>query len=84
MTWDAAYYYCKALSKIEGSGITGMAKLANFKPLGASGSGWLNILATGATVATSTTTCNARTVSLSSGEVVNANRCIGDHYALCE
>ena len=81
MTWEQAYYYCEALSKIDDS-ITGMAKKDSFEPVVVDGNGWTNTLVSG-DITPSGNDCWAFYVDLSSGAVYNDRR---DYYiyAMCE
>jgi hypothetical protein len=85
MTWDQAYYYCEALSKIDDS-ITGMVvKKNSFDPFGVGGFGWLNF--TSNPTPTSYTGCYTYYVTLSSGLVVyhtGGRNSTDNLYALCE
>ena len=84
MTWDAAYYYCEALSKIDDS-ITGMAKKDSFEPFGGEGYGWLNTLANGGSTPTSGNEYEAFYVDISSGSVNGYSRGNDSFFsALCE
>ena len=85
MTWDAAYYYCEALSKIEGSGITGMAKKDSVEPVGVDeyAWGWVNTLDDGSTTPSSNN-CIAFNMALFPGAVSNAIRSSEGGYAMCE
>ena len=84
MTWDAAYYYCEALSKIDDS-ITGMAvKKDSFEPFGVDGFSWLNTLQSGGSTPTSGNECRAFLVYLYSGGVYNDFGREGNYYAMCE
>jgi hypothetical protein len=75
MTWDSAYYYCEALSKIEGSGITGMAvKKDSFESFGIYSYAWVNSLADGGLTPTSSNTCSAFHLDLSDGAVYITGR----------
>jgi hypothetical protein len=86
-SWDAAYYYCEALSKIEGSGITGMAKKDSFERVdGISGTAWLNSLYPSGTTPTSSNECGAFYVNLTTGAAsgIHHRRGNANAYALCE